>query len=297
MNGIRSGRLWLHLAIVVALVVVIAVVAMSSQGGGTLLAADSVKGAVDALGGKVLGYALVIAAVGTVSMALVEFIKAVFDIRRIYHQWQVGVWVKDPKAYADLLFLAIGDSGRSDALFGQPIEKMMGQIQAAANTVLDAPDRYQELYGFLATSDVPDTTTPAREDRTISQAHAPRDRESRRRHERDSRDPARRATESVAAPGAAPNPDQMDAAKTRIRLGNLMSRKLDAFQIRTQYYWDRSNQLASVILSIAITDYALIVASGGKTTVPILALGLLGGAVAPFAKDLSSALSQFGQKR
>lgn len=295
MNGSTSTRLWLHLAMVVVLLVLLGVIA---SGGATGHMGD-IQATVGSLAGNVLHYALVVGAVGTVSMALVEFIKAVGDLRRYFHEWQVRLWIRDSRSFMDLLFLAIGDMGRSDALFGQPVEKLMGQVQAAANVALDFPDKYPELYRFLTTTDVPSppgavragvaaSGGPAVTDRAVD------DRELWHRHVVTNR------LRAGIAPGAAatsPPPEQIDAAKARIRLGNLMSRKLDAFQIRTQYYWDRSNQLAGVLISMALMDYALILANKGEIPpLPVLMLGLLSGAVAPFAKDLSSALSQFSRK-
>jgi hypothetical protein len=298
MNGTRGVRLWLHLVLVVAAIGFLAVI--GSRGSGAEFKA--VQNVVNSSAGNILYYALVVASVGTVSMAMVEFIKAVGNIRRYFHEWQVRRWIRDPRALLDLLFLAIGDRGRSDALFGQPIEKMMGQVQAAANVALDFPDRYSELYRFLTTTDV--QAPPVRGNVNAVAAGLPTatdragdDREFWHRHiaaSRTRQPPPAAAAAPLATP---PSPDQLDAARARIRLGNLMSRKLDAFQTRTQYYWDRSNQLAAVLLSMAVMDYALVIANNGKLpTIPVLLLGLLSGAVAPFAKDLSSALAQFGQK-
>ena len=70
-------------------------------------------------------------------MALVEFFKAVFNIRRWYQEARLRAWIDArkahplKKAFDDLIFLAIGDSQSLPALCSQPIEKMMGEIQPA----------------------------------------------------------------------------------------------------------------------------------------------------------------------
>ncbi len=42
----------------------------------------------------------------------------------------------------ELLYLAIGDKKHESVLCGQPLEKMMGQLQAAARLALDYPNRF-----------------------------------------------------------------------------------------------------------------------------------------------------------
>lgn len=73
-----------------------------------------------------------------------------------------------------------------------------------------------------------------------------------------------------------------------------MSRKLDAFHLRTQYYWDRGNQLSAILISLGIVFAAL--SQDGELTSRKFVLGLFSGIVAPFVKGLASSLSQFDVK-
>jgi len=84
------------------------------------------------------------------------------------------------------------------------------------------------------------------------------------------------------------------AQQARVRLGNLIARRLDMFQNRTQYRWARLNQLTSIIAGATLTAYAL--ASTNKIDslkdfIALVLLSLLAGMLAPFAKDVVAAIS------
>ena len=274
-----NTRLFLH---VVALVLALICGWLAYQSVGTG-AITSINDFTQAVGRNWWSYAASIAAVSTLSMGLLEFLKAVLDARRWYQEQRLRTWVRG-QAFEDLVFLAIGDWKSLDALCSQPVEKMMGEIQSGANIALDSPDRYPELYQFLTTTDL---YRPEKNQVPGPEADlAARDRKLHR--DRSLRPP------TLRQPDAPPDPESIEGSKARIRLANLISRKLDSFQLRTQYYWDRGNQLAAVGLSIAIVFAALAQdggLSGGK-----LVLGLVSGIVAPFVKDLAANLSQFATK-
>jgi hypothetical protein len=261
-------------------------------------AVDQITAYTKAIGDNWWYWAAAIATVSTLSMALVEFFKAVFNIRRWYQEARLRSWISSyngqnaQEAFDDLVFLAIGDAGSLPALCSQPIEKMMGEIQPAANIALDSPDVYPALYEFLTGTDLPSGTAPqaarfARAGLTSNAIdRAAVDRELHRK-----RTTAPVSTSQSSEP---PGPDARDDSKARLRLANLMSRKLDAFQLRTQYYWDRGNQVAAVLISVGIVLAAL--SQDGHWTTQKFILGLVSGIVSPFVKDLASSLSQFSSK-
>ena len=289
-------RLIVHIAIGVIAVIVIATLA---GGDGKDLAA--VNDFVSGRASKLLDYAAVVAAVGTVAMALVELIKALADVRRWYHEWKLRQWVSGKEALEDLLYLSIGDRSRSDALCGQPLEKMMGQIQAAANAALDFPAVYPSLFNFLAATDVklpaslrrPGPPDLAAED----QDRAADDRSAWMNFVQGRKQPPAAAAMPPFPPSSPmASPLEQEASRARLRLSNLVARKLDGFQLRTQYYWDRGNQLAAVVASVGIMYYALSLTNLAQgLTLHGLLLGLFSGALAPFAKDLTRSLGQFSK--
>ncbi len=88
--------------------------------------------------------------------------------------------------------------------------------------------------------------------------------------------------------------DMRVAQQVRMRLANVMARRLDIFQNRTQYLWARGNQIASIVTGALLTAYALTresTPSRVEDYVALFCLSLLAGMLAPFAKDVVSAVS------
>lgn len=148
----------------------------------------------------ILGAAVFLAAVSTVAVAIVEFVKALTRARLFFHRWSVRKWtanlnrsawglVKDlvnwcigeafgnpiveEAVLGELLLLAAGGHDYDKALYDQPIEKMMAQIQAAANVALEFPNEYPSLYGFLTQSDVRDKKLSTATEATIVPINGP----------------------------------------------------------------------------------------------------------------------------
>jgi len=245
--------------------------------------ADAIQG----FSNHILDYALVLAAVGTVTMALIECVKAVTRGRLLFHRRMVGRWTGGDRSVMDqLLTLAVGDTTSASALYDQPSEKMLGQIQAAANVALDFPTVYGAFYAFLTTGSAP---TEGETDSERWRRVAPRI--------------------ARAIPGDGPAREQFEAesrqsTQARARLGNLVTRRLDAFQATIDYRWARMNQVLAVVGGAAFLLYVLPadVADGSGTMrhVPLdarLLMALIGGLVAPFAKDVVNALSGLKARR
>ena len=229
------------------------------------------------IGKTILNYGVFLAAVGTVVMALQEVVKSVLHARRWFNKKEFGKWLgKNEELRKEFLVLTTGGYESEKALFDQPVEKMMGQIQSAANMAIDFPERYPHIYAFLA--EVPEVAGKALDRETWKKFAA-------KKHE--------------GTMTEADREESSDAAKARARLGNLVARKLDAFQNETQFAWADWNQGISVLFSAILIVIvlqkpleAVFPVFGFVMAVPI---GLAGGAVAPFAKDVVNSLSQFGK--
>lgn len=172
----------------------------------------------------------------------------------------------------------------ADVLFDQPTERMLGQIQAAANLSLEFPDRYPNAYAFFTQEDLQMKLAPSavgkRSDNELWADFA-----------------TRTAREGITADEVQRLKQESDgraASQARVRLGNLIARRLDTFQNRTQYLWARGNQSASIIVGAILTAYALTrntTVSDAKDFVVLLCLSMLAGMLAPFAKDVVTAIS------
>ena len=224
----------------------------------------------------ILEWALVLAAVATITMALLELVKTLLAVRRRYHQRRVRAWLASTDSYDEMMTLAIGGGGTPNALFDQAANKMMGQIQAAANTALDFPDRYPAFYRFL-TAEL--GTRAATRDEDIW-------REFCERVERGDR----------------LNPDDPDdsaevsrATRARARLDHFVARKLDAFQTVTEYVWARGNQTVAVA---GATIFLLVLMMGHRPfNWQMVLVALFGGMISPLAKDVVAALGDLRARR
>lgn len=246
----------------------------------------AVASVIDNLVAGTLSYALLLAAIGTLSMAFIELIKSVASVRRHFHRNQFNKWMTDQKCRNETLVIATGGKQYENVLFDQPIDRMLGQIQAAANLALEFPDRYPRAYDFFTQEDLeikrlnvaaktpPDSQVWA--DFATSVGRTGFTRSKAKRGQQTDENAARAAQQA------------------RVRLGNLVARRLDAFQNRTQYLWARGNQTAAVVTGAALTAYALTrtaTVSGIDNIVVLLSLSFLAGMLAPFAKDVVSAIS------
>ena len=234
--------------------------------------------ATQTIGGAILSYAVALAAVGAIVMALIELVKAIVPIRRFFNKRQTTRWIgADDALQKEFMALTTGGYASLTALFDQPIEKLMAQVQAAANMAMDFPDRYPKFYAFLTRQ--PDARHP--EDAARWQTHV--------------------QNAKALAANQAPSDAEREAARARARLQNLVARQLDAFQTETQYRWARDNQIASTAMG---TVFILLVLVPARDSLPISPahipflipfIALLGGMMAPVAKDLVTALSRFAK--
>ena len=237
---------------------------------------------IQAISDKTLDYALLLAAIGTLSMAFLELLKGVTAFRRHFHRRELSRWVLNKACLNELLVIAAGGKENANVLFDQPTERMLGQIQAAANLSLEYPDRYPHAYAFFTQEDIHSypATFQKGSDSSLWKEFA-----------------SHTASEGFAADetGQGNQEKQSRAAQqARVRLGNLIARRLDMFQSRTQYRWARLNQLFSIIAGATLTAYALLTTSkidSAKDIIALVLLSLLAGMLAPFAKDVVTAIS------
>jgi hypothetical protein len=254
----------------------------------------------------ILRYAVTLAAIGALAMALLEAAKALMSVRDRFHKNIVRGWVERARTsapliaelglttrtdeqfhrlvYAQLIRLTTGedvgdeaakamaasvegvpwDVSAKNALFALELDRMMGQIQDAADTALSNPALYPDLYLFLAagagTEDIRNwyawAGTPA--------AQTSEDRQLAKRQ-----------------------------ADTYARVRQLIRRRLDAFQLTAAYRWQTLNQFASVTLGAVLLFLSLLWQRPANASVWVLIpASVLGGFLAPVAKDLVIALKR-----
>lgn len=255
--------------------------------------------------GFIMNYAVTLAAVGAITMALLEAAKKLLGTRPRFHQRAVLNWLqreqfekKGPAmgilpirlegqygmlgaagestappdhraAYQQLMHLTTGlprwfdapvkydQRNIATALFEQELDVMMAQVQDAADAVLNNPALYPELFAFL-------TSSAAESDaETWKSAMATRD------------------------------GDRGQLAEIHSRLRLLMKRQLDSFQTVTGFRWREVNQLWAMVVGAVLLFLAqLTTPSQSRNYFTMVLVSVLGGILAPVAKDLVDALSK-----
>lgn len=281
---------------------------------------SSVTAAVSTFAGFLLQYFIALAAVGTLTMALIEAIKKLLDLKARYQMnatldwfaaWsagETGLRPSDPavratpnelarEAYAQLIHLTTGtplpagEDGHRDfgafglhrelggnwsglprdaglALFALELPRMMGHFQDAASAALRDPVKYDALYRFVSSGASPE----------------------------DAKDWARLADSPAEIAGAG---ESGRRANLYARIHGAVKCKLDAFQLFTDYRWANLNQLAANVAGAVMLFCAILfsyasssIAPGGPDIALILLASIIGGALAPVAKDLVGALQR-----
>jgi|SRR5579859_3565117 len=249
-----------------------------------------------------------ISAVGVLSMAIIQTIKDMLPVRNWFQQYFLQRWMQkkcrdagnraadwmraagsrwfaeetnrtDPVAnsatfetgpdrtVAERDLFKLATDGDSDALYDLAIEQLCGQINAAAQVVLDRPSDHPDL--MLCLASVADPVDIARVMFPPAEAKAARpvdDDEARRRH------------------------DSFVDARTRVT--HQVQRAIDALQITAAYRWKFLLQLCSILLSGAIAALGVWKFAPQTGALGVLTVGVLGGFLAPVARDLVAALQQ-----
>lgn len=231
---------------------------------------------IDSWNSYIVDWALLLAAVAAITMALLELAKAILRLRPKYHRWRLRSWLREGGTIKELFILAVGDAGTPNALLDQPTDKMMGQIQAAAQTALDFPLSFPALYTFMTREPSAEGAAPAEEvDAEIWRRFCARVEEG-----------GKLDSEST---------EVTRATRARARLDHFTARKLDAFQTVTEYIWSRFNQVVAVVGATAFLIFLF--TSQGKLSATTVATAFFGGMLSPLAKDLVTALSGIAARR
>lgn len=291
----------------------------------------SVLDSINSISSFLLGYAGTLAALGALTVALIEAWKKLRDSQAKFHRASVLRWFGNDESsgkrhyfaqapatsgdtvlpeyaagrgYEQLLLLATGvghvetagqrrfDASREldtrggykrsieYALFELEIDRLMGQIQDAADVALNNPKLYPDLFQFLTRSALPEDVR-----NWVSEVG------------------------QLALRTDIGEQQRKEVADRYTRLKQTVRRHLDSFQIVTAMRWREWNQLAAVLVGAVLLLAAQLLALGHADTghngweqlaeqfgthpwlwikVPVVAL--FGGMLAPVAKDLVDAL-------
>lgn len=218
-----------------------------------------------------------LAAIGTISMALLQTAKNIFPLRRRFQEIRIAEWLcgrnaqSAPRAASDLV--ALVTAGDSDAFYNSEIEQVCGQIKNSLTAVLDYPDRHTELIACLASTaseeDIYNLFHPPDADMFLKAAHqsTPEERQEIRQY-----------------------------AVAKMRVGAEMRCAVDAIQSSITFRWKRRLQIISLFLCAAVGIFALRLGAKpdlAPTLGGSLVIGLLSGFLAPVARDLVAAIESW----
>ena len=198
-------------------------------------------------------------AAGVVAMAILQVIKELTPIRHAFQRQWVGRWIaarcedfnKNPGVQS------IGAGGAETDLIDLAAEQLIAQMNAAAQAALDYPGKHRDLLAMISEGvEVADIEAVL--------AYVPRAEES-------------------------PPQEYLDA---RNRVGNRIQRNLDGMQISLSSRWQFWMQGAALLITVIIIEVAIVGAGSATFGAMVLGvpIGIVGGYIAPVARDLVAAL-------
>lgn len=239
----------------------------------------------DAVQRHAIPFLTAMAAVGVLTMALIQTIKDLLPVRRWFQRDYVRKWlafrgaeaagrhatgdVDVPAAERDLVRLAT--NGDVHCFYDLPIEQLCGQLNAAATLVLDYPKRHRDLLLCLA------SLSDARDLRAVVDAAE--------------------QTQADLQALQREDPRTFQAlVDARARLMAQVQRSIDGLQIAAGYRWKLYLQLAAFSFSYIITMIAVAASRADTANVvqgalAALPIGIVGGFLAPIARDLVTMLT------
>lgn len=223
--------------------------------------------------------------IGLLSMATIQILKDTLPIRRMFQRRWLRQWLYEhsrrlkevnsskpefdiSKAEAQLIGLAT--DGDSSALYSLPIEQLCGQLNAAAQAVLEQPELNEDLLLHLASNagrdDIQFVLNCSRFYRNQT---------------------------GVRLEGEA-RAHFSTCVDARNRVAYQVQRAIDSLQLSVSNYWKLFFQVCSIVLSgtFALVGLSLFGEPGGpwRQVGITFAIAILGGFVAPVAHDVIAGL-------
>ena len=250
---------------------------------------EQVSKGMDVISNWVRIRAIPLAAIGAVSMALLQTLKNTFHLRRRFQRRHIEKWIASRapvggavRACEDLVTLV--DASDDTAFFDASVEDLCGRFKGVVSVMLDYPELHQCLLRCLAKGvepeDIDFILMPPAADLFLKPAHLSSSEEKEM-------------------------PRKYAAAK--LRIGNQVGCSVDALQSSVSFRWKYWLQSASLILSGILGVIALYAGAlwgppdpGGSGNPPALPrfeaaliIGLLSGFPAPVARDLVAAVEKW----
>ena len=241
---------------------------------------DEILSGLNEITGWVKTWAVPLAAIGAVSMALLQIAKNILPLRSWFQRRHLCQWLavrNRAKADAtvaikDLIVLAAaGDEG---SFYDSPIEQLSAQIKGAVPVILDYPKLHRDLLFCLASeadnADLERLLNPPPIEIFLKGSHQSTAEEKH----------------AIA---------EFAAAKNRVSAQVRCS--IDAIQSSISFRWKYWLQVASILTSATVGIIALYAGTTPEHAPPTieaaLIIGILSGTLAPVARDLIAAVEKW----
>jgi hypothetical protein len=221
-------------------------------------------------------------AVGLLSMALIQVLKELVPVRRWFQHHWLWQWLEQRRDLSgnrgqlpsveevEKEIVQLATDGDSHAFYNLPIEQLCGQLNAAAQAVLDHPKEHEALLRYLAAK-----ANPADIDQVLGCSAKFRE----------------QSGATLEGPERTAFTECVDA---RNRVAHQVQRAIDALQLSGGDRWKLWIQIFSITLSgiiaaIGVSIFGEIHGFVRRTEIT-LAVAILGGFFAPVARDLIAAM-------
>lgn len=200
--------------------------------------------------------AATILGVGTATMAFLQALKDLFNLRTYYNRWAVKRWMrrklKDDAttntAIRSLQQLATG--GEPDALYSLEIEKLAEQMAIAGRMALDRPKNHNDFLTCLLREAPEDDTNKVKD-----------------------------------------GPKDASYLEAKARTATYIQRAVDGFRNAADYHYAHLNQVAVFVLNLLLFLVLWIYWSGvHEHLFSVVGAAVLSAFIAPIAKDLIAGL-------
>jgi len=242
----------------------------------------ALKPGLTALESNLTSYVVAASAIGVTSMALIQTMKDQLPLRQWYQKMRLCRWITEglptadavtavvgkptaTQVEADMLTLALDGDGK--AFYSLDIDKLCGQLNAAAQSALQTPKQHAGFLAVLASEADPNALA-------LVLAGVPVD------------------ASGVVLPITDPAAVAYTGARTQV--GQQIQRAIDALQLSITADWQVRLQEAALVLSILLAwggvHASKSLQPGFSTFLFTIFTGVIAGFLAPVSRDLIAAL-------
>jgi hypothetical protein len=198
-----------------------------------------------------LTIAIVIVSNAAVAVLIWNGIKTVLPLRRLINARELRLWTKKKKELSDgflKVATADGQPAEQRALLGQPTPKLLGVLQTAAISILEAR-KDESLIRMLSGTELPEKPT--------DKAPSPEALADLTKWLQPTTPPIPPSTQTGVSPPTSPQTSP-EALEARDRLEARIDRRLDALQAMLEYQWMNINKALAPMVAALVASLSFV---------------------------------------